>query len=225
MARRPRPHHPRDAALLPSFLIPIYAADSSTARKPRATRLALLTPCFLAYASASAKSSFSTVKEIVLAPFPILGLPILLLKRRHCLRSCAFSGRDRASRSTGVSASISLTTRSLSESGNAMKSLIVERFGFLIAASSSASTAGCQGHGVNHESSAVVIQKIDHFNHATAVTTTNHEPFVFISLPWKSMSCISHDRFDLSNSAAMLGRMLSIPFDPSKLPWRHYLII
>src|SRR5258706_5427062 len=111
-----------------------YAADPNNARSPCATSLALLIPCLLAYASAWASKSFSTVNEIVLAPFPTLGLPNLFLKRFHCLRSCAFNGRERARRSTGASASISLTIRSFSESGSAIKSSMTDFLGFRITA-------------------------------------------------------------------------------------------
>ncbi len=70
---------------------------------------------------------------------------------------------------------------------------------------------------MDDKGSAVIVQKIDYFNHPAALPTSNHFKLLFADLTRVTATGKSRDCFDFRYCATMFGRMILVPFNPSEL--------
>jgi len=72
---------------------------------------------------------------------------------------------------------------------------------------------------MDDKSSPIVVEQVYDFNKPIPDSASDYEPFLVVSLSWKTMTSMAHDRLNFKNRASMLRRLLAIPFYPPKFCW------
>lgn len=73
-----------------------------------------------------------------------------------------------------------------------------------------------QRHRVNHENIEIIIEKIDNFDHPSALAASDDLKLVVSNLPRETTSGILDNGFNFRNRTSMLCSMLDVPLDPSE---------
>ncbi|HZL36052.1 MAG TPA: hypothetical protein VFC78_12120 [Tepidisphaeraceae bacterium] len=74
---------------------------------------------------------------------------------------------------------------------------------------------------MDHKSAAIVVQKVDHLNHLAGAGAANYQPLLPIHFAREAAARIQYNALDISNGAAVLGRLFTIPLNPAELRWGH----